>query len=114
MWVELLRRVGELVHGEAPPRVPPGVRRAEEAVTRFPAFIPDENPLEAALNADERTQAAMTIVDDDCYGYLLITVHKQPVGRRADLHLQSAFEPDWWPAMRATLCRVIKAGDETY
>lgn len=114
MWAELLRRVGALAYGKPPPRVPPGVRRADKAAGAFPAFVPDENPLEASANVAERNLAAMTIVDPDCYGYLLLTVHKQSVGPRADLRLQSAFEPSWWPAMRATLCRVIKAGDETY
>lgn len=114
MLAGLFRRVGMWAYGNPPPRVPPGVRRADKLVDAFPAFIPDANPLEAAVNVGERNQAAMTIVDPDCYGYLLVTVHKQSVGLRADLRLQTAFEPSWWPAMRATLTRVIAAGDETY
>ena len=102
MFDALLRRVGRLAHGQPPP---PCVHGADD----WPACVPEHNPLELPGNADARAAAAMSIVDDDCYGYMLVTFHKEAVTPRVEVRMQAQIDRGFWPALIVLLTRVIDA-----
>lgn len=102
MLSQLVLRFAQALMGTPPPRVPPGVRKAEATADRMPAFIPASNPLDDEPASGLRQQDALSLLDADCYGYLLITVHKESVGVRARIHIAEQIEPSWWPAIAVT------------
>jgi hypothetical protein len=102
-WNELLHRVAVYLVGE-PPRTPPGVRKATQ--DRWPAFIPNSNPLEEEPAAGLRQRDVLSLMDSDCYGYLILTVRKEAVGPRARIELSEQIEDSWWPAI-ANTCEEI-------
>lgn len=104
----IVHRLAVLLVGPPPPRVPPGTRHGarDRRAQEWPAFIPKKNPLERPDHASQRAEDAMTIMDPDCYGYLLVSVHRAPVGLRADIRMATQMEPSWWPAIGETLERV--------
>lgn len=75
-------------------------------INQFPAFIPDENPLSRRDGSEARRNAALRMMDDDCYGFLLLTVHREAVGLRANIELAQHLQRSWLPAVSATLERV--------
>lgn len=108
MWNELLRRLAVAVCGAPPPRVPPGVRRKDGPVDRWPAFIPERNPLAEGNAAGLRQQDVLSLMDDDCYGYLILSVRKEAVGPRGRIELAQQLDPSWWPAI-GSACATIAA-----
>lgn len=92
--------------GHPPPRVPPGVRRAQDAEQRMPAFIPDTNPFVHDDAASLRQHDVLSLMDEDCYGYLILCVRKEAVGPRARITLAEQLDPSWWPAV-ARVCEQI-------
>jgi hypothetical protein len=106
----IVHRIAVLLVGQPPPRVPPGTRHAprDRRVEEWPAFIPKRNPLERQSAAAQRGEDAMTMMDPDCYGYLLLTVHRAPegAGARADIRMTTQMEDSWWPAVGNTLERI--------
>jgi hypothetical protein len=92
---------------------PPPRQAAQEAapdVDEMPAFIPRENPLESAEGEEARRNAALRMVDEDCYGFLLLTVHRDAgPSVRGHIELAANLLPEWWPAVTKTLRRIIAA-----
>lgn len=78
----------------------------DPAVDSMPAFIPEENPLETEEGEEARRNAALRLVDEDCFGFLVLTVHRD-VGVRGHIELAAHLRPDWWPAINRTLRRII-------
>lgn len=78
----------------------------EPAVRRMPAFIPHQNPLESEPGAGARQQAALRMMDPDCYGFLLITIHREVIGPRAAIEIAEHLDGSWLPAVATTLERV--------
>jgi hypothetical protein len=74
----------------------------------FPAFIPDENPLSTVQGAADRRGAALRMMDPDCYGFLLISVHREAVGVRANVEIRERLHPSGVPALAETLERVTE------
>lgn len=60
--------------------------------------------------SESRRNAALKMLDDDCRGFLLVTVHHDGEHGRVELALQ--LRTDWWPAVAETLERVISAARE--
>lgn len=101
--------IAKVLRGDPPPRcrrTPPGVRRADKLADRWPAFVPTANPLETDAGYATRQEAALRMMDPDCYGFLLVSVHREAVGLRAEIELHSHIDPSWGPAMAETLDRV--------
>lgn len=73
---------------------------------RMPAVIPTANPLASEPGSSRRQAAALRMMDDDCYGFLLITVHREVVGRCAYIELAEHLQSSWLPAITETLDRV--------
>lgn len=95
---------------------PPQSRERQEALAaleRMPAFMPRENPLESEEGEESRRNAALRIVDGDTFGFLLLTVHRDPDGVRGHIELAANLRPEWWPAVIVTLRRVIAAHRDT-
>lgn len=113
--IALLQGIARLVCGSPPPRTsrtPPGVRRGDLVADRWPAFVPAGNPLETAEGYQARQDAAMRMMDPDCYGFLLISVHKEQVGLRAEIEMRNHVDPSWWPAIGETLSRIAQVARE--
>jgi hypothetical protein len=72
----------------------------------MPALIPTVNPLESEPGSSRRQMAALRMMDDDCYGFLLITVHRESVGPLAHVELAEHLESSWLPAIIETLDRL--------
>jgi hypothetical protein len=75
----------------------------------MPAMIPAVNPLTEPLLASQAREAALSIVDPDVYGYLLVTVHKHTDRPYAHIALAGHLEDSWWPAVEVTLLDVLEA-----
>jgi hypothetical protein len=102
-----LTRVARLLLGDPPPTPPSPQRRRSE--DRMPAYIPDTNPLEEPPAAELRSEHAMMLMDEDVYGYLLLTVHRHQEGLRADIRASEQILPGWWPAISEALTRLASA-----
>jgi hypothetical protein len=100
-WNGLLHRVAVYLVGEPPPRTPPGVR-TEATVERWPAFIPATNPLEQEPASGLRQRDVLSLMDPNCYGYLILTVRREAVGPRARIELAEQLEDSWWPVIART------------
>jgi hypothetical protein len=69
-------------------------------------FLPDRNPLDTGEGYAARHAAALKLLEDDVYGYLLLTVHRED-NVRGRVELAVRMEPGYWPAANATLERII-------
>jgi hypothetical protein len=87
-----------LLHG------PPAAVRASERAT-----LPPRSPLKSAKGHAARTEAALRMMDEDCYGFLLFTLHREKVGVCAEIRIAEHLHPTWWPAITETLERVAVA-----
>lgn len=107
----LLIALARAIFGRPPPRQTKEARAAEESCDHMPAFIPAENPLESDDGEEARRNAAMRMVDEDCYGFLLLTVHRDAggagAGVRGHIELAVHLQREWWPAVTKTLRRII-------
>lgn len=54
---------------------------------------------------DRRREDAMTVVDDDTIGYLLVRV--RDYGAFAKAEVATELTDEMWPAVKETLCRVV-------
>lgn len=64
-----------------------------------PARLPKYNPMRTAAGEAARTEAAMTLLDEDCVGFLMLTVHKDPTGESGFIRMHDCLDPDTWPAV---------------
>jgi hypothetical protein len=70
-----------------------------------PSPIPDRSPLGQDPQATIARTAALSMLDEETYGFVLLTVRRvDPVMMR--IEVQSALIDDWWPAMLETMERV--------
>lgn len=69
------------------------------------------NPLSTDAGAAERQEAALRMMDADCHGFVLLTVHDQPDGI-AVMRVGSFVQEAWWPAVATTLERVVSVARE--
>jgi hypothetical protein len=93
--MKVLQSIARAFAGDPPPHAPPPRVEALD--------------LSGGLNLDSRQEAALRLMDEDCSGYVLLTVHRdedQPTGR---IDLIAAMRPEWWPAAAATLARIVEA-----
>lgn len=89
---------------------PPRAQRREgdEIVIRMPPFLAATNPLADGEGYGARQAAALKMMDEDCFGFLLLTVHGDGVHGRVEI--SARLQPQWWPAVSKTLERVVGAG----
>jgi hypothetical protein len=102
MLARMVAACARALVGSPPPR-PTG----EEVVESMPAFMPDRNPLDTDAGFAARQVAGCKLLDEDCYGFLLVSVHRPDSGVRGRIELECEIEPQWWPAMAKTLERVL-------
>lgn len=81
--------------------------RASPPRSVFSAYVPAENPLKSDVADQGRWEAAQRLMQEDTYGYLLLTVHKEAVGPVAEIRLAQDVDPSWWPAIEGTLDAVL-------
>jgi hypothetical protein len=90
-----LRAAGDVFDPPPPPRPQP----------RW--YSPRESLFERSPGLDaERREHAMSLMDDDTLGYVLVRCRREPNGQ-AGMQLGIALEDAAWPAMGETLQRVI-------
>lgn len=71
--------------------------------------LPRDNPILASEEAKaKRREAAMSMMDDETYGYVLITLRKKPGNAFGKLKLQLKLERAWWPAFSTMLRKVAR------
>jgi hypothetical protein len=70
--------------------------------------LPAVNPLASGDGAQGRRDAALKLLEDDCYGFVLLTVHRRD-DRHGRIDLAIATDPSWWSAIRVVLGRIITA-----
>lgn len=61
---------------------------------------------------EQRREDAMSLVDDDTIGYLLVRIKDHGSFAKADLAV--ALLDEMWPAVKETLCRVVLEGERVY
>lgn len=86
-------------------RVLRGARHASPP--RLAAYIPPSSPLADEQGASARREAALSMMDPDCYGFLLIAVHRERVGVGAEIRLSQHVDRSWWPAICETLEAIV-------
>lgn len=89
---------------DGPP--PPARRSTDRADDHMPAVIPEANPLASEPGSSRRQAAALRMMDEDCYGFLLITVHREVIGPCAHIELAEHLQSSWLRAITETLDRV--------
>lgn len=70
------------------------------------AFVPPENPLATWEGGEARRNAALGLVDDAVFGFVLVEVRREFHGPTAEVRVQAHLEPALWPAVANTLERV--------
>jgi hypothetical protein len=93
--MKVLQSLARALAGEPPPHAPPRV---------------DAHDISKGLDLDSRQEAALRLMDPDCMGYVLLTVHHD--ADRAEsgrIDLIAAMKPGWWPAVAVTLERIVQA-----
>jgi hypothetical protein len=61
---------------------------------------------------EQRREDAMTVVDDDTIGYLLVRVKDHGAFAKADVAI--ALTDEMWPAIKETLCRIVLEAEKVY
>jgi len=87
---------------------PPG-QRGDAVADYWPAFVPNENPMRKPEAIAQRQNAALAMMDDEVYGYLLLTINKEAVGPRAQIRFAIDVHPSWWPALDAMVAELGNA-----
>lgn len=67
---------------------------------------------EKARNA--RNRAAVELVDDDTFGYIVIRLKKPLGSSQSRIEVSGHVLPTFWPAFHEVLGRVIHSGSEFY
>lgn len=62
----------------------------------------------------ERNEAALRLVDDDTFGYIVIRLRKPQGSFDGRIEVEGHVMPEWWPPFRETLSRVQHAGGEFF
>jgi hypothetical protein len=60
------------------------------------------------LDLGARQEAALKLMDEDCAGFLLLTIHHELV-EAGRVDVIAAVRPEWWPALSETLARIVEA-----
>lgn len=76
--------------------------------------MPSENPLTEELAAAQHRSAALSLMDEEVYGYLLVTIRKEFHGPGLDVRVLSDVAREFWPAVNETLRRVVKAARDVH
>jgi hypothetical protein len=61
---------------------------------------------------EQRREDAMSLVDGDTIGYLLVRVKDHGAFAKAEVAI--ALLDEMWPAVKETLCRVVLEGERVY
>jgi hypothetical protein len=77
----------------------------DDAVASSP-FLTEENPLATEDGFDARQDAALKLMDEDVYGFLLLTVHRED-SLRGRIELAAQLQPNWRPAINQTLELIV-------
>lgn len=86
---------------------PPPKETGDDIAARMPPFLADANPLDSDDGFAARQRAAMKLLDGDCHGFLLLTVHRDGSDVKGRIELEAALQPHWHPAVARTLERVV-------
>lgn len=64
----------------------------------------------AGLDLNGRQEAALRLMDADCVGYVLLTLHEDESlpATTGHVDLICAVKPEWWPPVAVTLERIIE------
>jgi hypothetical protein len=103
--LQMLSRALDVLCGEQKPRPPQWQRRY------MPAPIPQRSPLSEDSARTEVQRIALSLLDDDCYGFLLLSVRKEEGATR--VALDEVLAPEWWPAIRETMLRIVEVDRAT-
>jgi hypothetical protein len=103
--VNFLVALARAVVGMPPPRP------AEAEADPSSMALGEQNPLDTAGGSEARRNAALSMVDEDCHGFLLVTVHRQP-GGKGRLECAIQIKRGWWPSVIKTLELIIAAAKQ--
>lgn len=81
---------------------------------RVPERVLSENPLSSERGRGTRQEAALRMMDEDCSGFLLFTIH-EPTPDLLQVRVASHIAQPWWPPMVATIedvLAVVRSGAE--
>lgn len=74
-------------------------------------LLPADNPLDAG-GAEVRAEAALSLMDPDTYGFLLVRVQQSDRETLGQVIVSGYIDPYSWPAVQATLERTAAVGAE--
>lgn len=85
----------------------------DEDVQDVVCVLPEENPLECDAGTTLRSSSALSLMDDDTYGFIVLRVcavsELRTIGK---VEVTGFVAPEVWPAVRTTLERVTIVGSE--
>lgn len=102
MIERLLLAVRVLLLGP-PPRTP--AQLVDGAEVR--GSLPVDNPLRGEGAGNHARETALSLLDDDVYGYLLIRVCKEPGRPGGEIRLSCDLRDEMWPAVTATMAHLV-------
>jgi hypothetical protein len=85
--------------------------RALDTGVRYLCFLPEENPMEKPGMDELRCEAALSLMDDDTYSFMLLRV-QQAGATIGEVKVLGFVHPETWPAVRLTLERCAEVGAE--
>lgn len=69
--------------------------------------FPDDSPLSSDEGSAAAREAALLVLHEDTYGFLLLSVRRED--DELMIHMDQKLDETWWPAMAATLERLAAA-----
>lgn len=69
-----------------------------------PGHFPDDSPLATDAGAAAAREAALLVLHEDTYGFLLLSVRRED--NELMIHMDQSLDDTWWPAMASTLERL--------
>ena len=97
--------IGRLLRWAADQLDPPARRESP----LYPLRVDGSVFTDEAMN-EQRREDAMALMDEETYGYLLVTIHDE--GTFAKAVVKTALSAAMWPAVTETLCRIVVAADK--
>lgn len=76
---------------------------------RETVFLPEDSPLGEEPNRSLREDAALSLMDPDTHGYLLLTMKRTSNGQGRITLSASQLSPRWLPAFKRALRKIADA-----
>lgn len=107
LWARLRFAIEVMFYGVPEPTPCPWEPRDPAPRDAEPGVFPDDSPLSSDAGSKAAREAALLILHEQTYGFLLLSVRRED--DELMIHMDQELDDSWWPAMAATLERLAAA-----